>query len=421
MTQEYELNPGKDSEFEIPQVNREEAENLTPEDIYLKTQKIIEGNRGYTTIQFLMRTNREDLVRIIHQYYPGGIFALNEALVYDHPIKPKRHRKGNELFLDYLRQDNTQNPLQLKEFMAKVSRNNLIHMGSINRKAIQIFIPQRESLQPGKRIICRPKYDETLGYTWLEGFIRENAKEKQLFSKRFYRGDPNLYNWRGPDIQSLVDWIHGLIPLEKVKTGEISLDNRSKTITLERTSASSIIIQLHASPSVSQFDRVSLIPKQDEYSEWLEVHKIQEDGGITRLLTYRIDRSKQNKLDGSWLGPERERLKEFLEGKLSPDKLTPFVLPVKSGGRFYPIVLNGKSVELHLPPSLFLLGKKIAVVPTVNTEGNLMLSISTDESHTHQKFIFDKQSSKFIKLNELQEPIISPKEANEQLRRLVEG
>ncbi len=75
-------------EREKDQVNRREADSSTPEgwqQIELEAQKVIKGYEGYTTIKALIKAKREDLVRIIHQYYPGGIFDLNEVRVNDHP------------------------------------------------------------------------------------------------------------------------------------------------------------------------------------------------------------------------------------------------------------------------------------------------------------------------------------------------
>ncbi len=412
---------------EISDINpkSKSREDWTLERIELEARKVAEKNGGYITTTSLIKAGRPDLAYVIPRSYPGGIFALREELGYAHRRKQRKgYKRGDELFLDYLQQENTVDPSQLKNFIVNISNSKraFIPIKSGIGKHIEIFIPRSESLRPGQRIICRPHYDEALDCIWLEGYVREGGKERRIFLRRFPKKERTVYRSKEPGIQSLADWIHGLIPFDRTQSVVITMEQKHKTINFARSDEKKIIIQLHKIPGLSQFDKVKLVPQKDEVYEWLEVHKMSEDDNSTRLSTYRISREKPQQLDGSWPGPERQRLREFLDGSLSPDKqLIPFTLPIKSGGRFYLIVYKGKSVELHLPPSLLPPGKTITISPTINAEGNLILSISTDENHVHQKFIFDKQTSKFIKLSESQNPIISPEEANEDLDRLLEG
>ncbi len=381
---------------------------------------------------------------MISIYYPGGYQILKERFGLNHKglkdssaDKPKRKSRKSwtfeqieleskeriNLFLDYIYQKGEVNPSQLRPFIVKATKKYSVPIVSDGYKPIEVFIPKKESLDPDQKVLCQPKYDRVLGYFWLEGFTKDIYKRRHVFSKRFYQGDPTPYSWRGPEIQSLVDWIHGLITIDKVKLVEISLENKSKTFTLERTASSIIILQLHANPNLSQFDKVSLIPNQDEYAEWLEVRRGDKKGKNERVLTYKITRDRENKLDSSWLGPERQRFKEFLEGRLPPDRLLPFIVPIKSEGRFYPVVLNGKSVELHLPANWKTQpGEQIIAVPSINGDGDLILNISTGEAQTgNLYFIFNKETSRFFKVSAPQESTISPDEANEDLDRLLEG
>lgn len=102
-----------------------------------------------------------------------------------------------QLFLDYLEGEPKISPSQLKEFgtmvKQKSERQVWVAFGMAGSERVVVHL-NNAYCSPEQKVTNKPQYDPTKEITWIEGFIQEeDGKERQIFSRRFYKGDAKLY------------------------------------------------------------------------------------------------------------------------------------------------------------------------------------------------------------------------------------
>lgn len=307
----------------------------------------------------------------------------------------------NQLFLDYLGGQLNIDPSRLRSFRAGVIRGvkslNRIAIGYVNNTSVDTLVVKSHLTEIGSEVIMKPRQDSVKDYSWVEGYASNKDGEEQLVcSRRFFRGEKRLYPWKGPEVQTFIDWVLGKLSFDEVNPLTVIPDNQSLMIVLEGSQQNNITINLKDHSLIPGVDSVILVPTKDNLYEWIEIHKAQDSDQNNNLpiASFRVKREGKRKLDGTWPGPVKQRYIDFLDNKLDIAALDPLHCTVGANKYIYLFRYRGKPVQLGLKNigSLFTPGEVTTVTPSVTNE-QFVVTV-TGQSQQCEVFVVNRNNLK---------------------------
>lgn len=300
------------------------------------------------------------------------------------------HDFARQIFLDYLSGKEV-DIAHLRPFKIFTNSLKTIWLGYINKKSVGDI--QHNDFQPNQPIVCVPKYDPERGYSWLDTYSEED-NQRIIASRRFYKGETKVSDWKGPEIQSLIDWIAGILPLNKTMLVRIPVPGGGK-YSLEESYQNVICVDLRNNPG----DELALQADADGLYEWINIYKTvstPEDSTLQFMQSVRVHRDRKIKL-GTWVRPDKQRYLDFLDGKLNANQLKPLFLKVGAENQFQLLSYQGKGHRLSLgDKGKFPVGTEVKVTPFADESGNLILEIGDkSESQIYKRYIFSRNDNDF--------------------------
>jgi hypothetical protein len=285
----------------------------------------------------------------------------------------------------------------LPEFRERISKNGNIFLGSIRRRNIKIHF-DKPLQTTDSEVVVVPRIDSQRGYVWIEGYDPADGKrERQLFNRRAIDGENGIeiLAWKGPEVQSLIDWMHGRLPLHAVAIVESSIRQEARVSNIY-LHATNLMLQL-GSTNINRDEPVQIIAHEDSLYKWLEVQQVNtQDSEISVVGRFQVeDREGQVKINGKWHGSQRQRLIDCLDGKIPPGELQDMEAVIGAEGHIYICTYHGRNVTLVARNKLFSEGDSVLLVPSVE-EGNLIIDIyKPGESEVSKRYIFDTEKKNF--------------------------
>src|SRR3989344_8636584 len=256
-----------------------------------------------------------------------------------------------QLFIDFLTGDRDLHTAQLKPFTAPTTRFQTVIFGYQEERPISTKISGLEP-EAGQKITFIPKFDEQRGYKWIEGYMDKNGQAVMVCSRRIHAGEASFSEsaWKGPEVQAMVDWISGKLPLELVGSLKFDISGEPPRIPLEETTRSRIVFSLQNNPSFEGAREVLLVPKQNELYQWVEV--LRDDaavgGGYKLANYYRVYPYERNKLQGTWMGPDEQPYFDYLDGKIDFTHLAEMTVQTQAHAIVSLFTFKGKHLSLQL-------------------------------------------------------------------------
>lgn len=339
--------------------------------------ELYEVREGASDSQSLVQSSRVliDSLTLDSQYWPG----------------PEK-----QVFLDFLGGRDEVESSDLREFRATLSEKRIINIGFIGSKKIKIYIGNPLCV-PGCEIVSRSRFDSERKLFFLEGYVVDaQGKEQQVYSRRFSKGDINLYETSraafrfesaSSDIHIFNEWLTGTLPFEKAAPVAIQVTEGVRGISLGRR-----FIAFNS--QIKPGDELLFLPRKDTFYEWFEVIKKdaeQADGKLV-INSYRIYREEGGiRLDSHWPGTERQRLVDYLDSKLSSSELTTIpAVSDRTGINLFSY--KNKRLRLWLGSDLVSQGDKLIIVPRLDSNGNLILEVSKEEGTSIlRRFLLDRK------------------------------
>ncbi|MBI2029043.1 hypothetical protein HYT02_01365 [Candidatus Gottesmanbacteria bacterium] len=312
-----------------------------------------------------------------------------------------------QMFIDYLTGENNINFSQLKPFTKKLSKRG--YFAKVAGKNINLILnkPQNLNGHQSYEVNFYPKRDEERGYVWLEGYLsRDLNSQAMVCSYRIYPGESKLHQWKGPETQSLIDWINNALTFElaqQVTTGFRQSRDRN-TIFIEQSEKNKIVIDLSSRRDLNKEDKFVLIPRKDELYEWVEVYKLGLPDSKPTFITYaRVNRETRSKLDSLWVGPTRQRYQDYIEGKIGIRDLQSYGITVPLNGDIYLFTdkKNDRSISAYLPSDIFSAGDEVTINLTENNDNKLIIEFRNESDPKKQiRYLYDRQNGSFLKISE---------------------
>lgn len=301
-----------------------------------------------------------------------------------------------QAFIDYM--SGVDIALQnLRPFKANVSGAQIVIFGYIGEKQVKTRINDPALI--GQEILFRPKFDEERGYFWIEGYVEENGEERFVCTRRVLRGATSFpeVTWKGPEIQSMIDWISGKLPIKLASALVFKIDDSSNQITLTIAENKKVVFGMKDNSKLEGATELRLIPKEDNLYRWIEVCR-DKAGSDTELVSYYRIISSENgdvRVSGMWIGPELQRYADYLDGSITFDKLKPIATTVQPFGFLDLFTFRNKRLSLQLGRENLPAGTIVNIIPTLD-DGELILEVTTGYvTAVVRRFKYDSQNYSF--------------------------
>ncbi|MDP3987595.1 MAG: hypothetical protein Q8P80_00420 [Candidatus Levybacteria bacterium] len=331
-----------------------------------------------------------------------------------------------QLFLDFMAGKGKASVL--KPFTLTFTPTNL-SFGNVLGKHINLGLKKGHLLrEKNGTAIITPRYDEATGYVWIEVY---NPYDTLILNKQIINseveGEPRKFvKWDGIENRSLADWMNNKLPISLV---------RKRTLMPEELTGINSTIYFPSAGCKVKFDLIGYPPNQldrtkpaiiepfeDDLYKWLEFKQSRDDHQIT-ISKARVDHDANNKLYlARWIGSEKQRIIDFLEGKIKAEQLTPFSQKLSGAENIFVTRYKGAQLSLHCGRIGYKPGDMIDICPEIDSEGNFIIMAykQTDRS-IRRKFQFNPETLEFSSVKEKQKTAsISLDEAREELSKLLE-
>lgn len=352
-----------------------------------------------------------------------------------------------QAFIDYISGNlEVDNPNELPPFNAKIGNEHKgvyrVHIGNYQRRQYRIEFSKSIPIS-SEEIFIQPKYDEKRKYEWIEGYDTSDTEHSMpLFTRRIIdvdtkekreskekRREKQIVRWKGPQIQSIVDWAYGRLLIEDIEEGEILVDEDKKHLIRFLGDPN---LKINLGEENSSFDKtkpIYLVAKEEEPYKWIEVqqdYNLDDDSRrLISMLRLEVSESKP-KLNGNWQGPDKQAIVDYIDGKIDPKYLRRLKLKVGNSKNVYIATFKGKQLTVSylslMRDNLLSMGDILQAMPTKDDEGELILGIAKEnEEHILRRFKYDRNKNHFHVLDEQQEESIPPDQANEELMKFLEA
>ncbi len=357
---------------------------------------------------FVPRGSERFSYRWVDIYQAGEDFSadLNDRVdsLRINPETGKFEKKGwfgpeQQPFMDYLAGNlEIEDPNTLPSFRVKRSRNDAALLGRVNNTDLKVNF--KSDLDPFTVIDVVPRYVPKKEYFWIEGYkTGDTERTNPLFTRRAIAGEsPSISEWRGPGIQSIVDWTYGKLQTPEVEEVEHKLDQNTKNsaITLE---GSKLMVYLDKNASLTREDPIFLNAKEKGPYRWLEAQQADQEG-TRRVVSRVLISASEGKpvLQGGWMGPERQALKDFIEEKANNDALYNFDALINSNGQINLFVSEGEAIKIGgFRNSAFNTGETVVLSPSVNESNKLVLTVTrpNDPAVVVAQATFERETNSF--------------------------
>lgn len=311
------------------------------------------------------------------------------------------HGPEQQAFLEYITGNlDVEDPDVLQPFVVKVPARK-VYLGGIGGKNIEV--PFNERVIRSDDVVIVPRYNRSFGYFWIEGYGKDDhEREAPLFSRRVTVSnkpveDAQITEWKGPQIQSLVDWAYGKLPTSLLEEAEVSIDPQTKHshIHLE---APNLAIRLNKNSAFDKAQPIYLIARENELYRWIEVQQNNPDGSRRLVSRLFLDTSSgKPALIGRWQGPERQAVVDYIDDRIDKAHLDKITGILGSGKVVYVANYHGKNLRIVLRSTGFSEGEIVTLTPFVDEEGNLVFEVTKidDPNNVMAKAIFDKGTKQF--------------------------
>lgn len=276
-------------------------------------------------------------------------------------------------------------PNQLPEFLGKIGGNGNVYLGRVRGQYISVLF-NGKGLSAGADVVIKPRFDNNRGYFWIEGYsVEDSMRGKYLFSKRILLGEEfSMREWNGLELQSIVDWIYGKLPFDKVLPAKVLIDSETKHsfVILDAR----LRIGLDGNNKFDKSRPVYLIPNEWGPYKWLEVQQDNEDSSDRRVISRCLVSVGGPMLVGGWHGLERQLLIDYIDGKVNFESLRSIVIKWSRKGRGSVFSCHGKPVELVLRRRGFMDEGEVILQPSlVQEDGDIVFNaIKEDMGVVHQ-------------------------------------
>ena len=288
----------------------------------------------------------------------------------------------------------------LPVFKGRVYKNGDIYIGRTNNTNIRILF-NSPILEPGSEAVIDPNIDRDRGYFWVEGYAPDDiARSGKLFSRRVVQGDDGkveIIDWKGPEIQSLIDWCHDRLPIGLTKEAAVAFDPKI-SIPQVFLGAENMLIRLRNNPNFDRNRPAYLVAREKNIYKWIAVEQDDIEGKRVVIRTSLVEKIGGNPtLNSNWPGIERQLILGYLHGRVKSEQLESFIANVASGGFVYVARYHSKDLKLALRSIAFRTLDKVLLSPLIDDDGNLAFNVTkTDDPDTIlARAKFDKNTNSF--------------------------
>lgn len=337
-------------------------------------------------------------------------------------------------------------PSEFPPFIAKIKKhgkNKEVYLGVYQGKIYTIKFNHPLDIS-SQEVLIKTKSDSERGYQWFEGYdIADKECSQPLFTKRIIevetedRGgqqenkkEKELVEWKGPQIQSIIDWAYGRLSIDGTQDTKVFIDKQRSTDKHKKKAflylkSPNLTINMEGNAKLDKSQPLYLVPKESGPYKWIEVQQDSSNNkddlnnnGIRQTITLvRIMFSDGiPKSSSDWQGEEKQALVDYIDGKIDSQYLKSLKLQVavdRKNLRVHVVSYRNKDLRINLDTKLFSPGEIVQIVPKVTTndstkEEALILEVSHENDETVLKrFKYDKEKEQFYVLDEQKEEITS--------------
>lgn len=311
---------------------------------------------------------------------------------------------GPELqaFLDYITMNLIlEDPSMLLPFAIRRIKGGNLYIGRVGERNITTPFHEKTSAE---KLLIIPKYKRKFGYFWIDGYEYDDPiKAKPCFTRRVLFGegfgeDVRIVDWKGPEIQSVIDWIYGKIPTSMMEAVQIQIDSDIKYSNIY-LGIPSLMLQLGGNANFDKSQVAYLIAREKGLYKWLEIQQDNIDLGKRRIVSKLLLETSSGipKLIGGWIGPEKQALVDYIDGKVDANQLEKINATLNSNKIAHIVDHKGEELTVALRTVVFKEGDVVTLMPLVDDSGNLVLEITKTDNPGAilARSIYDKDENRF--------------------------
>lgn len=316
----------------------------------------------------------------VHGINDENLFDINKK-VGSLRINPKRGRieslgwfgPDQQPFMDFIVDGlDIDDPNTLPSFKVRSDIRGNLRIGRLNGVDLKTRFGE-----PNTEAEIVSRFDPVKKYFWIEGFAADKKQEGDpVMSKRVIRGEvPKIADWRGPGIQSLVDWAYDKLPTSNLVEVPYAFDQNVKfsQIVLEGTN---LIINLNGNEALDKSKPVFIIAREKGSHKWMEVQQQEDQNSEKRRLITRVFVDKSGDildLKHRWPGPEIQALIDVVDGRGNSQDLEPFEVTINKDKRAHLFSYKDKGIWVAFRSKGFQDGDTVVLRPSIDSQGRLTL------------------------------------------------
>lgn len=321
---------------------------------------------------------------------------------------------------------------KLPSFVVKTPQGTDIYFGKIGRKPITSTFHEETHAE---QLTIVPRHNQQLDYFWIDGYETNVSLKRPLITRRILIGESpeniKIADWKGPQIQSIIDWAYGKLPTSMLEEAEVLVDQDIKhsNIYLE---VPNLTVYLNGNNKFDRTQPIYLVAREKGPYKWLEVQQDDQNSGCRRTISllYVNQSSSKPSFNGKWPGPERQALLDYIDGIGISEDLEGIVAKLDSNRIAFITKYKGKDLKLALRSTAFNAGEEVVLMPVIDSEGNLTLMVAKiiDPEKVLARSVFIKETNSFkttsleASLSQLRKPLgyWTEEEIRNRARELVE-
>lgn len=272
-------------------------------------------------------------------------------------------------------------PNEIPPFTVRNPKGNTIYFGRVGDRYITTPFGGKTTAE---NFTIVPHYDHTLGYFWIEGCEQGNIAEP-LFTRRVVIGgsfeDIKIIDWKGPQIQSLIDWAYGKIETAALQEVKILFDPAIKHSNLYFEQPH-LKINLSGNRELKREQPVYAIPREKGPYKWIDIQQDEESGKRKTVSLALLETALDGKptLRAGWQGYEKQALADYIDGQLDFSLLEPIVVTLSGVRQAHLMVYKNKALVVALRSTIFKEGDGVTFTPTEDGDGNLILEVTKSDN-----------------------------------------
>jgi hypothetical protein len=287
-----------------------------------------------------------------------------------------------QVFMDFISgRLQLDDPNEIPPFIVRNPKGNTIYFGRDGDRYITTSFGGKTT---AKNFTIIPRYDHTLGYFWIEGYEQGDSAEP-LFTRRVLAGesfeDIKIIDWKGPQIQSLIDWAYGKIETAILQEVEILFDPAIKHSNLYFEQPH-LKINLSGNRELKREQPVYAIPREKGPYKWIDIQQDKESGKRKTVSSALLETALDGKptLRAGWQGYEKQALADYIDGRIDFSLLEPIVVTLNGVRQAHLMRYKDKALVVALRSTIFKEGDGVTFTPTVDGDGNLILEVTKSDN-----------------------------------------